>query len=252
VRDRPRRTGRRICGHNDSGFSLVELAVTLGLLALAGTMAMTMLLTINRVSTEVGSRSDASTEQRRTLDDVFEQLATARGQVRCTDPAAATTLAACRAGRVTEIGTPITEASTAKVCFLSRRPAQTTGTPTLTATPWKLCLNYHSASGVLALERYQPTGELNPTYPGSPTSTQTLGRSPSGGSAPFSYLGVNGAALTAPIDVNSIALVRFAATLEFRDRSGRLVEQTLSMQTGLRAVRYASEGFWTGDKVVAP
>ncbi len=249
---RPRRMRRRICRRSESGFTLVELAVTLGLLALAGTMAMTMLLTINRVSTEVGGRSDASTVLRRTLDDVFEQLATARGQVRCTDPASATTLATCRAGRVSEIGTPITEASTTRVCFLSRRPAPTTGTPTLTTTPWKLCLNRDSVTGILTLERYQPTGELNPIYPGSPTSTQTLGRSPSGASDLFSYLGVNGSALTAPIDVDTIALVRFAATVEFRDRSGRLVNQTLSMQTGLRAVRYASEGFWTGDKVVAP
>jgi hypothetical protein len=248
---RARHLRRRSSRRGDGGFSLVELAVTLGLLAVAGTMAMTMLLTINRVSTEVGGRSDASTVLRRTLDDVFEQLATARGQVRCTDPASATSLATCRAGRVTEIGTPITEASTTRVCFLSRRPAPTTGAPTLTTTPWKLCLDHDSATGVLTLQRYQPTGELNPTYP-AVTGIQTLGRSPVGSPAPFSYIGVSGAALTPPIAVEAIALVRFSATLEFRDRSGRLVERTLSMQTGLRAVRYASEGFWTGDKELAP
>ncbi len=230
----------------EDGFTLVELAVVMLLLSVVGAMALTMLLTTQRVSREITGRSDVSSDLRLLLDDTFADLATARGPLRCASPEDATTFATCR--QITESGSPLIEASTTKVCFHSRRPQPATDADaaSLTATPWKVCVRRQSDT--IVIERYQPIGEISPTYSSTPTSTRAVGSSST--TNPFSFIDASGATMatgTLTANLPRVAIVEMAAELTFRDKDGKSRARTLAVSAGLRASRYLWEGTWTGD-----
>ena len=68
---------------SDSGFSLVELVVSLGLLSIVMTIAFSILLSTMNISSVVSWQSASNTELRQLIDSVFADVETARPAFGC-------------------------------------------------------------------------------------------------------------------------------------------------------------------------
>ncbi len=73
----------RIRSNDDGGFTLIELAVSLGLLSIVMTMAFSILLSTMNISSVVSWQSTSNTELRQLIDSVFADVETARPALGC-------------------------------------------------------------------------------------------------------------------------------------------------------------------------
>ncbi len=69
--------------NEDRGFTLIELAVSLGLLSIVMTMAFSILISTMNISSVVSWQSTSNTELRQLIDSVFADVETARPALGC-------------------------------------------------------------------------------------------------------------------------------------------------------------------------
>ena len=69
--------------NNEDGFTLIELAVSLGLLSIVMTMAFSILISTMNISSVVSWQSTSNTELRQLIDSVFADVETARPALGC-------------------------------------------------------------------------------------------------------------------------------------------------------------------------
>jgi prepilin-type N-terminal cleavage/methylation domain-containing protein len=67
----------------DGGFTLIELAVSLGILLIVSSMAVTILISTRNISSVVTWQSSSNTELRQLIDSVFSDIETARPAFGC-------------------------------------------------------------------------------------------------------------------------------------------------------------------------
>jgi prepilin-type N-terminal cleavage/methylation domain-containing protein len=77
------RLRRRLRGHSDGGFTLLEMAVSLGILSIVSSIAFSILLSTRNLSAVVTWQSSTNTELRLLIDGVFADIETARPPLGC-------------------------------------------------------------------------------------------------------------------------------------------------------------------------
>ena len=70
-------------GNDDDGFTLIELAVSLGILSIVMTLAFSILISTMNISSVVSWQSSSNTELRQLIDSVFADVETARPALGC-------------------------------------------------------------------------------------------------------------------------------------------------------------------------
>jgi prepilin-type N-terminal cleavage/methylation domain-containing protein len=73
----------KTCRDDDGGFTLIELAVSLGILSIVMTLAFSILISTMNISSVVSWQSTANTELRQLIDGVFADVETARPAFGC-------------------------------------------------------------------------------------------------------------------------------------------------------------------------
>jgi prepilin-type N-terminal cleavage/methylation domain-containing protein len=74
---------RRLQLKSDDGFSLIELAVSMGILSIVSVLAMTVLVSTRNISKVVAWQSSSNFELRQLVDNVFADIETARSAMGC-------------------------------------------------------------------------------------------------------------------------------------------------------------------------
>jgi prepilin-type N-terminal cleavage/methylation domain-containing protein len=120
---------RRLRGESDGGFTLVEMAVSLGILSIVSTLAFSILLSTRNLSAVVTWQSSTNSELRQVIDGVFSDIETARPPLGCdtnSDGKADTldvSLAICgsESKMVESEGTILLVASPNRICYYTNR-----------------------------------------------------------------------------------------------------------------------------------
>lgn len=175
---------RRLPGGSDGGFTLVEMAVSLGILSIVSSIAFTILLSTQNISAVVSFQSTSNTELRQLIDGVFADIETARPAFGCdtdSDGKADTafvspTLCASESKMVESEGPVLLVASPNRICYLTNRlQSRQAGSTIRPYVPACLAI----VGNNLQLETFpSPTGDWNqalsdPTRP--PDRTRFLG-----------------------------------------------------------------------------
>jgi prepilin-type N-terminal cleavage/methylation domain-containing protein len=140
---------------SDSGFSLVELVVSLGLLSIVMTIAFSILLSTMNISSVVSWQSASNTELRQLIDSVFADVETAR-------PAFG-----CDLNHDGQITTPDEKPLRTNTCTDINNIVERTDGVLLVASPDRICYN---TNRLLARQ----VGTSNPPY--APVCLAVVGR----------------------------------------------------------------------------
>jgi prepilin-type N-terminal cleavage/methylation domain-containing protein len=160
---------------DDSGFTLVELAVSMGILTIVSTLAVTVLISTQKLSSVIGWQSASNSELRLLIDDVFADIGTARPAFGCdTDSdGKADTLDAsptiCQGDRkMVESNAPVLlVAAPNRLCYYTNRIQSRQVSATVSNPPYTpVCLAVEGTQ--LRLETYPvPVGDWNATISGT-------------------------------------------------------------------------------------
>lgn len=274
------RRARRTRG-DDRGLTLIELVVSMSLLAVVGLMSSMVMLGTRKVAEQVTWRADNNTQLRDLIDRTFADLSSARSPAQCIDTAC---------DRITESRSDPTDPTSPPpgvllsaddygLCYLSQRSDAIGLTDAQSALQpyWKVCLRAETpptASGLpdgqreLYLSLYEPSsserayGQLDPAtaFASAPTTRRRLSVVDVRQRVPFRYTDLEGAAvagteLAAPGALDpggplaGVAKVELRIQLSSFDRKGR-IKQTgrLSFTAALRSSRYQQERYWNSDR----
>ena len=166
------RLRQRLRGQSDGGFTLVEMAVSLGILSIVSTLAFSILLSTRNLSAVVTWQSSTNTELRQLIDGVFADIETARPPLGCDTNSdgkadtAGVSLALCSESKMVESeGAILLVASPNRVCYYTNRLQSKQATGTIRPyTPACLAVVPTATSTVsnLQLETFPaPTGDWN-------------------------------------------------------------------------------------------
>jgi prepilin-type N-terminal cleavage/methylation domain-containing protein len=267
----------------DAGLTLIELVVSMSLLAIVAIMSSMVMLGTRKVAEQVTWRANNNSQLRELIDATFADLSSARPPALCID-------AAC--DRITESrsdpGDPsspplavVVSADDFGLCYLSQRSDAIglADARSVLQPYWKVCLRAElppaSAGGPegqreLYLSFHEPLasdrsyGQLDAAtaFSSAPTSRRRLALVDVRERVPFRYtdlggLLVPGGELSAPSALDAGGLLARIAKVELRlqvtdfDAAGR-ARQTgrLSFTAALRSSRYQQERYWNGDRSV--
>jgi hypothetical protein len=250
-----RRSGARRAG-DDAGLSLIEVAVSLGILGVVMAMVVPMVLTFNRLSVSTQWRSEANTSLRPLVDQVFAELRSARSLPTCaggtTVPGGGTIpVQTAVIGAATVCLRPIDngaqvigEATGSRLCFVSQRRSMAIGTgpDSVLTAPAYTCVEVGGAGNDQFLViAYPPSPDgyaVGTTQTsGAGATTQTLGTIQAG-ATPFAYFDAAGNATTT---LTEIRTVEFRASLSRYD-GVRTDTQAFEYRIALRAPTYQAGG----------
>jgi prepilin-type N-terminal cleavage/methylation domain-containing protein len=131
----------------DQGFTLVELAVSLGILSIVMTLAFSILISTMNISSVVSWQSTSNTELRQLIDSVFADVETARPALGCDGN---------HDGQITLL----TEKVLTSSCDLNNIVEQP-GAVLLVASPDRICYN---TNRLLSRQAGTLPGSTNPPY----------------------------------------------------------------------------------------
>jgi len=236
---RPRRGPAR----PDDGISVLELAITLGILGVMMAMVLPMVLTFNRMSMSAQWRSEANTALRPLVEEVFAELRSARSLPTCAAGQTATVSGTARCLRPVDNGAPVlSEATPSRLCFISQRRSVALAAGDVLTAPAYTCLEVSGTNNAqFRMLSYPPstTGYALGTTAttGTPQLSRTLGTIQAG-ATPFTYQRADGTATTA---LGEIAVVGFGAELSRWD-GVRTDTQRFSYRIALRPQSYRAGG----------
>jgi prepilin-type N-terminal cleavage/methylation domain-containing protein len=116
--------------NDDGGFTLIELAVSLGILSIVMTLAFSILVSTMNISSVVSWQSTSNSELRQLIDSVFADIETARPSLGCDRD---------RNGKI-DLATTSTEKAVTYGCNLNSVIEQSDGV-LLVASPDRICYN---------------------------------------------------------------------------------------------------------------
>lgn len=261
--------------------TLVELVVSMSLLAVVGLMSSMVMLGTRKVAEQVTWRADNNTQLRELIDRTFADLSSARAPAQCIDTAC---------DRITESRSDPTDPTSPPpgvlvaaddygLCYLSQRSDAIGLTDAQSALQpyWKVCLRAEAPAtdaGLptgqreLYLSLYEPLsgerayGQLDAAtaFASAPSTRRRLAVVDVRERAPFRYTDLSGTVvpgpeLASPSALDPGGLLAGIAKVELRlqmtsfDSRGR-IKQTgrLSFTAALRSSRYQQERFWNGDR----
>jgi prepilin-type N-terminal cleavage/methylation domain-containing protein len=173
----------RANGLDESGYSMIELVISMSILVIVSTMAVAVLVSIQNTTKLVSWQSNANTELRQFVDSSFADLGTARPRTVCfigTVSQATLPPGGCvaPAKAVEGLGSALESAGTSHVCYLSHRTdpvANPSGGGSSSATPAADVTNYAKVCLIISDKKlwkvvWQPTAtNLNQPDPATVT-----------------------------------------------------------------------------------
>jgi prepilin-type N-terminal cleavage/methylation domain-containing protein len=265
----------------DAGLTLIELVVSMSLLAIVGLMSSMVMLGTRKVAEQVTWRADNNTQLRDLIDRTFADLSSARSPALCIDTAC-DRITESRSDPKDPTSPPLgvlVSADDYGLCYLSQRSDAIGLTdPRAVLQPyWKVCLRAESppvGSGLAAGQRelylslYEPLdsdrayGQLDAAsaFASVASTRRRLSVVDVRERVPFRYTDlsgtvVSGATLASPAALDPGGELAAVAKIELRlqltsfDRQGR-ARQTgrLTFTAALRSSRYQQERYWNGDR----
>jgi prepilin-type N-terminal cleavage/methylation domain-containing protein len=157
-------------GLDESGFTMIELVISMSILVIVSTMAIAVMISTQKTTQLVSWQSNANTELRQFVDSSFAELATARPRTLCVgaDGTVQSTMPRNCAKPLEGLGSALESAGTHHVCYLSHRAdpvSNTAAVPVAGDAVAAQVTGYARVCLVVWLPPSAPTTDLNTLVP---------------------------------------------------------------------------------------